>query len=313
MNHSVVVISGPTASGKSKLAMEVALKAGGVVVNCDSVQIYKGVPIISAAPSADDYAKVEHRLFEIYDCAKRGNVVDWLDLCVAEIKKIWQEGKIPVVVGGTGFYADALVNGVTPIPPVAPEVRQKINQRLHKEGLAALYDSLCRLDPAIGRKINGNDQVRIVRALEIIEFTGEKVSDWYKLPLVQKLPEARFVKVKIVPTIDEIESRCRQRLDLMVYQYGVVQEIENLVRQNLAPDLPVMKALGVPELSRFVRGECSLETALESAKLHTRQYAKRQRTWLKQKTTADFVLSEPYENQHEFLSQIIKAINENIT
>lgn len=313
MNHSVVVISGPTASGKSKLAMEVALKAGGVVVNCDSVQIYKGVPIISAAPSADDYAKVEHRLFEIYDCAKRGNVVDWLDLCVAEIKKIWQEGKIPVVVGGTGFYADALVNGVTPIPPVAPEVRQKINQRLHKEGLAALHDSLCRLDPAIGRKINGNDQVRIVRALEIIEFTGEKVSDWYKLPLVQKLPEARFVKVKIVPTIDEIESRCRQRLDLMVYQYGVVQEIENLVRQNLAPDLPVMKALGVPELSRFVRGECSLETALESAKLHTRQYAKRQRTWLKQKTTADFVLSEPYENQNEFLSQIIKAINENIT
>lgn len=313
MNHNVIVIAGPTASGKSKLAIDLAQNIGGVILNCDSVQIYQGIPVISAAPTAEDYSKVEHRLFEIYDCAKRGNVVEWLDLCVREIKSLWQKGKIPVVVGGTGMYADALINGVTPIPQVPDEIREKINRHLCDEGLEKLYARVCELDPEIGQKISQNDQLRIVRALEIMEFTGKKVSDWYKIPLVQKLPEAKFVKIKIIPSIDEIERRCRERLDLMVYKFGVIKEIENLVKRNLDPKLPAMKALGVPELSRFVRGECTLEEALEEAKLHTRQYAKRQRTWLNQKTPADFVLEEPYVNQESFLMQIINSIDKNIT
>lgn len=304
----VIVIAGPTASGKSALAIDVARTLNSVVINCDSMQIYKDIPIISAAPSDSEKQKVEHRLYEIYDCSKRGNVVEWLDLCVKEINRIWQENKIPVVVGGTGMYIDALINGVTPIPEVPADIRVEVQQRLERCGLEFLYDFLRQNDAPIAQKLNPNDKTRIVRATEILLYTGKKVSEWYKVPMIKKLPQAEFLVVKIVPDISVIEQRCRERLDKMVAS-GALKEIEYLAQRQIPESLPAMKALGVPELMRFVKGKCSLEEALSEAKLHTRQYAKRQRTWLRNKLPADIMFEEVYSGQPEYLNEIRQALN----
>ena len=173
--NPVLVIVGPTASGKSALAAEVAYALNGVVLNCDSMQIYKDIPIIAAAPTEAEKKLVEHRLFEIYDCDKRGNVVDWLNLCVAEIRKLWAEKRLPVVVGGTGFYAEALLKGVTPIPETPAEIRKQLQEHLSEVGLAALYAELQQKDAEIAAKLNPNDKTRIIRALEVIAATGIKV------------------------------------------------------------------------------------------------------------------------------------------
>ena len=208
LKNPVLVIAGPTASGKSALAAQAAQDLNGVVLNCDSMQIYKDIPIIAAAPTEEEKKLAEHRLFEIYDCDKRGNVVDWLNLCAAEIRKLWAEKRLPVVVGGTGFYVEALLNGVTPIPETPIEVREQLQARINQEGLENLYKELQQKDAEIAAKLNPNDKTRIVRALEVIAATGQKLSEWYKKPLIQKLPEAHFITVKIMPSLDVIATRC---------------------------------------------------------------------------------------------------------
>lgn len=306
--NPVLVIVGPTASGKSALAAEVAYALNGVVLNCDSMQIYKDIPIIAAAPTEAEKKLVEHRLFEIYDCDKRGNVVDWLNLCVAEIRKLWAEKRLPVVVGGTGFYAEALLKGVTPIPETPAEIRKQLQEHLSEVGLAALYAELQQKDAEIAAKLNPNDKTRIIRALEVIAATGIKVSEWYKKPLIQKLPEAHFVTVKIMPSLEVIAERCCLRLDKMVNELRVLNEIKRLLTLGIADDMPAMKALGVPELSLYIKGQLLLEEALNLAKLHTRQYAKRQRTWLKNKMPADIIFENVYEGQKDYLQQIFNVI-----
>ena len=301
--NPVLIIAGPTASGKSSLAIAVARALNGVIINSDSMQIYKGIPIIAATPSDEEKQMAEHRLFEIYDVRKRGNVVEWLDLCVGEIRRLWAENRLPVIVGGTGMYIDALLNGVTPIPEVDAGVRENLQSRLQNEGLFKLYLDLQQKDAEIAEKLNKNDKTRIVRALEIIATTGKKVSEWYRLPLIKKLPEADFTVVKIVPPIDVIEQRCRTRLDKMV-AHGALEEIAELLKLGVDETLPAMKALGVPELSLAVKGEMLLSAALELAKLHTRQYAKRQRTWLRNKLPADLIFDDVYTGQPEYLSRI---------
>lgn len=308
LKNPVLVIAGPTASGKSALAAQAAHDLNGVVLNCDSMQIYKDIPIIAAAPTEEEKKLAEHRLFEIYDCDKRGNVVDWLNLCAAEIRKLWAEKRLPVVVGGTGFYVEALLNGVTPIPETPIEVREQLQARINQEGLENLYKELQQKDAEIAAKLNPNDKTRIVRALEVIAATGQKLSEWYKKPLIQKLPEAHFITVKIMPSLDVITTRCCLRLDKMVDELGVLAEIEKLLNKGVDENMPAMKALGVPELSLFIKGQMLLPEALDLAKLHTRQYAKRQRTWLKNKMSADIVFENVYEGQKDYLQQIFNVI-----
>lgn len=304
----VLIIAGPTASGKSALALDTAQTLDGEIINCDALQIYKDIPVIAATPTSTDKATVPHHLYEIYDCAKRGNVVEWLELCVAEIRRCWQQNKLPIVVGGTGMYIDALISGVTPIPEVPNNIREQVHSELTQKGLPALYDWLKDNDFGIAAKLHANDKTRITRAVEILRFTGKKVSDWYKMPLIQKLPEAKFKVAKIVPSLDDIENRCKKRLDVMVYEQTALAEVKNLLARNLSADLPALKALGVPELAQFIRGELSLDDAVYLAKLHTRQYAKRQRTWLKNKLPADLEFSEAYTGQPEYLSQIANLL-----
>ncbi len=303
--NKIIIIAGPTASGKSALAIDVALNVGGVVINCDSMQVYKHMPIISACPNQNDKKIIEHRLFEIYEPNIKGNVVDWLNLAVKEIKSVWNQNKIPVVVGGTGLYIDNLINGTTPIPETPIEIREKIKYILAEKGSLYLHQKLKNIDNESAIKISPNDTTRLLRALEVFEHTKIPLSVWYTKPMIKKLPEANFFVIKICPTSQELDARCYLRFDKMI-ETGALEEIKFLNSLNLDENLPAMKALGVPELVEYVNGKCSLKEAIDNAKLHTRQYAKRQRTWFKNKLKADLEINTCYTGDFEPIKAIIK-------
>lgn len=291
--NKVIVIAGPTASGKSALAIDAAKFLHGAVVNADSMQVYKHMPIISACPDEAERQIVPHYLFEIYEPQVRGNVVDWLERAAEVIKQLWREGKTPVVVGGTGLYLDNLINGTTPIPETPADIREQVAEILKQHGNLYLYNLLKGVDPEAAERLSVNDTTRLRRAYEVWRHTGKALSEWHKMPMINKLPEAKFTVIKICPPVAELDERCYLRFDKMIKQ-GALKEIEYLAGLNLNADLPAMKALGVPELMAFVKGECSLDEAIFSAKLHTRQYAKRQRTWFNNKLKADFELKHCY-------------------
>ena len=291
--NKVIVVAGPTASGKSALAIDLAEAFNGVIINADSMQIYQGTPVISAAPSEDDKKRVEHRLYEIFSPDVNGSVVDWLNLAVEEIKNCWAEGKMPIVVGGTGLYLDNLMQGTTPIPETSANVRQKVMQKLHEIGVNKLHEELALHDPITASRLSPNDTTRVRRAFEVWLQTGIPLSEWHQKPMIKKIPEARFIVVKILPSREELDERCFIRWDKMMEQ-GALKEIEELAHLHLDKNLPAMKALGVPELLAFVEGKMTFDEACNLAKLHTRQYAKRQMTWFRNKLKADVEILSCY-------------------
>lgn len=307
MKNTIIVIGGPTASGKSALAMDICQFVDGIIINSDSMQVYQNIPVITACPTAEDKAKVEHRLFEIYECSQRGNVVDWFNRAVQEIEKTWTAGRIPVVVGGTGLYIDNLINGVTPVPETPLPIRQEVAQLLKEIGLTELYRLLKAVDPETAAKLSPHDTTRICRAYEVWQDTKCPLSVWHKQPLKKSFPKAHFIVIKICPERENLDRRCYQRFDKML-KNGALEEVKNLAKLNLSAQLPAMKALGVPELMAYIKGECSLPEAVNKAKLHTRQYAKRQRTWFKNKLKADIELASCYEGDFANIKAKLRSL-----
>ena len=302
--NTVIVIAGPTASGKSQLAIDVALGVNGVILNADSMQIYQGIPILSAAPNNNDKQLVEHRLYELFPNNFRSSVIDWLDKIVPEIYKLWAEDKIPVVVGGTGLYIDNLVNGTTPIPETSQAAHEQTMSLLAKIGVQKLHKKLSEIDKVTASKLSENDTTRVRRAYEVWLDTQVPLSEWYKKEMIKKLPEANFYVIKIMPEQKELDERCYVRFDRMIKE-GALKEVEKIYKANLDRTLPVMKALGLPELLDFFEQKTSLQEAVNLAKLHTRQYAKRQLTWFKKQLKADFEIDHCYCSDKEILKNII--------
>lgn len=278
-DKTVLVIGGPTASGKSDLALAAALQYNGVVINADAMQVYQNIPIITAAPSEEDKQKAPHFLYEIYPPSEKGNVADWLIRAISCIQDAWKRGKLPVVVGGTGFYIESLIKGCSPIPDTKEEIKLQVAE-IMKKGLPAAYSYLSEIDSIGAARVKSNDTTRIRRALEIKLDTGKSISEWFSKPLVKLLPEADFQMIKLLPELSSLEEKCSQRFDIMM-EHGALQEVENLLKLKLDENLPAMKAIGVPELKSYLEGNISLDEATALAKLHTRQYAKRQLTWFK--------------------------------
>lgn len=290
-SNSVVVVAGPTASGKSALALNLACRYKGVVINADASQIYKDIPIISAAPDEGDKLRVEHLLYGVLEANERNSVSDWSKRAVEIIKDVWKREKLPIVTGGTGFYIENLVRGVSPIPETKVEIKQKVIEMFNKSGLAGVYEILQREDPDGAKMVNSNDATRVRRALEIFYDTGISINEWFQKPMISLLPEADFQVVVLLPKLSDLEERCSKRFDIMI-QNGALEEIRGLMSKNIAPEMPIMKAIGAPELMSFLKGEVDLEKAVELAKLHTRQYAKRQLTWFRNrlKNMANYVV-----------------------
>ncbi len=278
--NTVVVIAGPTASGKTSLAIDVAKRYNGVIINADASQIYKGIPILSAAPSYDEKKTVPHMLYEVSEPETGGSVSEWLKMAVDAIRDVWEQNKLPIVVGGTGFYIESLIKGVSPIPETKPEIKKQVADKLQSEGVEKAYVYLKKIDPRGAEMVNACDVTRVRRALEIFCDTGESIAQWFEKPLIQKLPEAKFKVFAIMPELSDLEKKCNQRFDDMMKK-GALDEVENLLEKKLPANLPVMKAIGVSELADYIHGKITLEEAVSLSKLHTRQYAKRQLTWFR--------------------------------
>ncbi len=290
-SNSVVVIAGPTASGKSGLAIDLAKRYNGVVINADASQVYKNIPIISAAPTLEDKQQAEHMLYEVFEADKNGSVSEWLRLVVEAIRSVWKRGKLPIVVGGTGFYIESLVKGVSPIPETGDEIKQQVRKIFESGGVSGGYSYLKKVDAKGALRVNPNDTTRVRRALEIFLDTGKSIDEWFNEPFVNCLPEADFKVVALLPKLSDVEERCSKRFDSMM-QNGALDEIRKLKELDLSENMPVMKAIGVPELSDYLDGKSSLEEAVAVAKLHTRQYAKRQLTWFRNrlKNIAEYIV-----------------------
>lgn len=303
----IIIIAGPTASGKSSLALTLAEELNGVVINADSMQVYKDIPILAATPTIEDTQRVPHKLYSIYDASYRGNVVEWLNLCKTEIISAQAENKTPIVAGGTGMYIEALSKGVTPIPETPMEIRKQVDNILNNEGLSAIYEKLKEIDAKTANRLSENDTTRIRRAYEIWLHTGKNLTYWHSIPLINYFPNSNFTTIYINPSREALDTRCRIRFDTMIKK-GAIEETQNLIAKNLPDSLPAMRALGVQELKAYLLGKCQLSDATENAKLHTRQYAKRQSTWFNNRFDADFKYNACYTDDKIFVDDIKKAL-----
>lgn len=275
-----VLIAGPTASGKSALALELAIAAGGVVINADSMQLYRDLRIITARPTDGDEAQVPHRLYGHVDAAVNFSAGAWVSDAAKALEQAQAEGRLPIFIGGTGLYFKALTAGLSVVPPIPAEVREDVRARLERNGVEALHAELAAADPRAAERLNLRDRTRIARALEVVEATGRSLLDWHHEGQPPLLPKDSFRAVFIAPERDELYARIDARFDAMLGA-GALREVERLAARNLDPLLPAMKAHGVPALIRHLRGELSLEQAATIGRADTRHYAKRQFTWFR--------------------------------
>jgi tRNA dimethylallyltransferase len=275
-----ILIAGPTASGKSALALRIAERLGGVVINADSMQVYRDLRIITARPTLEDEARVPHRLYGHVDAAENYSVGRWCEDVRAALAEAEREGRMPILVGGTGLYFKALTQGLSAVPPTPPEIRTAVRARCDAEGAAVLHAELSRRDPAMAQRLRPGDRMRIARALEVLEATGRSLADWHRDGMPAILDPDAALKIFLVPARAELHRRIDARFDAMLAA-GALDEVRALAARNLDPMLPAMKAHGVPWLRRHLAGEITLSAATVGGKADTWRYTKRQLTWFR--------------------------------
>jgi tRNA dimethylallyltransferase len=281
MRHpDAILISGPTASGKSALAMALAQKCNGVIVNADSMQVYGDLRILTARPTAEDERRVPHRLYGHVDAAINYSTGQWLRDVSAVLRELARESRVPILVGGTGLYFKVLTAGLAAVPPIPADLRETVRARVQSEGAPALHAELMRRDPATARRVTVNDRSRISRALEVVLATGRPLSDWHREGLPPLIDPAHAAKIFLTCERKELVRRIETRFDAML-KAGALAEVRALAARKLDPALPAMKAHGVPWLIRHLAGEISLDAAAAGAVMDTRRYAKRQLTWFR--------------------------------
>lgn len=277
-----VLIAGPTASGKSALALAVAERTGGAVVNVDAMQLYRNLRILTARPSAEDEARVPHRLYGILDAAERSSAGRFLGLAKDTLEELRLAGRLPILVGGTGLYFEVLLQGIAAVPAVPEAVRESVERRLAREGAAALHGELAARDPETAQGIRPGDSLRIARALGVLEATGQGLKAHQRLaghPPALGGCVRKFVRI---PPREAVYDAVERRFDAMLAA-GVLDEVAALRSRRLAPTLPLMRAHGVPELIAHLDGALSLDDAAARAKLNTRHYVKRQLSWARRR------------------------------
>jgi tRNA dimethylallyltransferase len=300
----VALIAGPTASGKSALAVRLAQVANGTVINADASQVYADLQILSARPSDEDMAQVPHRLFGHIDGAQACTAARWAGEARAEIDSAHKEGRLPILVGGTGLYLRTLLDGIAPVPEIDPAIRASVRALPVTEAHAALS----REDPAAAARLAPADTTRVARALEVVRSTGKPLSHWQQQKSGGIADRIDLSPIILLPPRDWLIARCDLRFEQMV-EGGAVEEVRALLARDLSPDLPAMRAIGVPEIASWLRGEIDRDAMLERGRIATRQYAKRQYTWFSRQPPPDW----PRETQHIddklSASLVIKLLN----
>ncbi|KIZ46421.1 MULTISPECIES: tRNA (adenosine(37)-N6)-dimethylallyltransferase MiaA [Rhodopseudomonas] len=275
-----VLIAGPTASGKSALALRLAQARGGVVINTDSMQVYRDLRVLTARPTPQDEAAAPHWLYGTVDAAVNFSAGAWVAAATDMLAQARAEGLLPIFTGGSGLYFKALTRGLSAVPPVPSPIRDDVRARLARDGVEALHAELARRDPATAARLQPADRSRVARALEVIEATGRSLTDWHGEGLPPLLPPDGVVALFLAPQREDLYARIDARFDTMLEQ-GALDEVAALATRNLDPLLPAMKAHGVPALIRHLRGEISRDEAAAIGAADTRHYAKRQFTWFR--------------------------------
>lgn len=274
----VIVIGGPTASGKSALALAIAEAFGGTVINGDAIQVYRELSVLSARPGPAETARVPHRLYGVLAASQRCSAARWRTMALAAIAAAQRKGSLPIVVGGTGLYLRALIDGLSPVPPVPAEVREHARARHVELGGAAFHAELATLDPEMAARLKPADSQRVIRAWEVITATGRSLALFQKIRPAKT--DLRFSQHVVLPPRDVLYAACEARSARMLEE-GAVDEVKQLLALNLAPDLPALKAVGVRELAAYVAGTVDKAASLEDLRRATRNYAKRQITWFR--------------------------------
>jgi tRNA dimethylallyltransferase len=280
-----ILIAGPTASGKSAVAVELARQHDVVIINADSMQVYQVLRIITACPEDEDLDLVPHQLYRTVSPAVRYSVGAWLEDVTTILETVFTAGKMPVFVGGTGLYFKALTEGLAAIPDIPADINEAWRERGEAEGFESLHKLLSERDSNAAARIKPGDGQRIVRALAVLDATGRTLDSWHQeQPSPPLLPLAECDTRVLLPDRAVLYARIEKRLDQMI-ELGALAEIEALMALELDPTLPAMKALGVPRFMAMLRGDLGQEDAMRLAKTDTRQYAKRQLTWCRNQMT----------------------------
>ena len=278
--NNIVVLMGPTASGKSALSLRVAEKLPAVIINADAMQIYMDLPIITACPSEVEMAQAPHRLYRLLDGVSHCDVAMWMELAEQAIREAWADDKLPILVGGTGMYIAALKNGLAHIPDIDAALRASLRAKMQVQGAEVFHAYLHAIDPIMAERLEVGDSQRMLRAAEVVEQTGRSLAEWHKDETISPLPEATFHMHAVTMPRETLYARINARYEGMIAQ-GALREAECFAARNPPPDAPLCKAIGYPELVQFSNGDITQEDAIASAQQQSRRYAKRQLTWLR--------------------------------
>ncbi len=292
----VVIVTGPTAGGKSGLALELAEAFDGVVINADSMQVYRELEILTARPGAEALARAPHRLYGTLSGHERCSAGRWRALALTEIAAAHTAGKPALVVGGTGLYLRALIEGLAEVPEVPAAIREAAEARHRELGGPGLHGELAARDPAMAARLKPSDRQRLIRAWEVLEATGRSLAAW-QADSAPRDTGYRFLRLVRLPPRDRLYAACDARF-LDMIERGALREVEQLYELGLDPKLPVMRALGVRELGRYLDGALSLDEAIVRAQQATRNYAKRQMTWLRTQAPPESVRTVILNEQH---------------
>jgi tRNA dimethylallyltransferase len=308
MNKQVIIVAGPTASGKSELGLLLARQMNGVIINADSMQVYRELPILTAQPGKDDLGLADHRLYGTLSAAEACSVGRWRSMAVQQIDRCHAEGRTPLILGGTGLYIKALMEGLSPVPEISIEFRVQATEDYDKLGPVGLVEKIRGHDPHMAQALRANDRQRIIRAWEVWLATGKSLLQWQHLHPPVAHEGYDFHTVLLCPERDLIYQRCDQRFEKMIAEGGV-EEVQSFLSLELSPSLPLMRAIGVIEIKNYLNGEWTFEQMVAASKQATRRYAKRQLTWLrnqldfeiKLQSVADFETLNTNNNNYAFL------------
>ena len=305
-NHSkkIIIVAGPTASGKTSFSIKLAQNLNSAIINADSLQIYSEIPILSAQPTLAEQNNIPHHLFGYVKGDEEYSVARWIDDARANINKI----NSPILVGGTGFYLKHLIFGISPVPEVPNQIRMDARNLLDEIGVENFYQLLQKIDPLMAEKIDPNNSPRILRAYEVMQATGKSINYWHQQN-VSYYPVDNFMLIILQPDRDLLYQNCNKRfLDML--EIGAIDEVKQLLKQNYPPLSSIMKAHGVPELARYLANEYSLEEASIAAQQVVRNYAKRQTTWFKHQFINPNLKTYFVNNPEKEFEDILRLSNE---
>ena len=288
----LALIAGPTASGKSDLAVRLGLKLAergnrSVIINADSAQVYTDLAVLSARPSIADMQGIEHRLFGTWDGAQACSAGDWAAAAAREVAAVHADGAVPILAGGTGLYFRTLIDGIAPVPEINPEIRAEVRAL----PIAAAHAALLVEDPDRAARLDATDSSRISRALEVVRSTGQPLAHWHKAKSGGIADTVTLHSAILLPPRQLLYDRCDARFAQMLHS-GAIEEVAALLQRGLSSELPVMRAIGVPEIGGFLRGEWDLAETERRGAQATRNYVKRQQTWLRQQPPSEWVRFE---------------------